>query len=136
MSYSMPRPAAHPGGAGQNVHPYANGVAALALAAAGTAAIGVSAFSASSEGGVWTIFVLGMGQALVFGLAGTLPLGYRVASAIALLAALTTAFVPHLLGVTPLGPVAAVALAAAGSLPMWAVAIWRLAVARRPLADA
>ncbi len=135
MSYSMPRPTAHPGGAARDVHPYANGIAALALAAMGAAVIGVSAFS-SSGGGVWAIFVLGMGQALVFGLAGTLPLGYRVASAIALLAALTTAFVPHLLGVTPLAPVAAVALAAAGSLPMWAVAIWRLAVARRSLAAA
>jgi len=85
----------------------------------------------SFEVGIGTLVVLGIGQSLVFWLAGSLPMGYRIASSATLLVALTAAFVPHLLGRTPMGPGTALAVAAVGSLPMWGVAIWRLAGARR-----
>lgn len=125
---------AHAGRWGAAVNPYANGIGALVLA--GTAVVGImtSAMTRSFIVGVATLFVLGMGQSLVFWSARSTPMNYRIASSIALLMAFAAAFLPRLLSVTPLRLGAALALAAVASLPMWAVAIWRLVGARREVA--
>lgn len=124
-------PSGHPGDSRATVGRYAHGIAALALAAAAATGIALCVTTPSFEVGIGTLVVLGIGQSVVFWLAGSLSRGYRIASSIALLVALTTAFVPHLLGRTPPGAGTALAVATAGSLPMWGVAIGRLAGARR-----
>lgn len=111
--------------------PYANGAGAALLAAAATASIIGCTTSSTTSSKAGVIGVLGGGQALVYVLAGSLSRGYRVASAVALLTALLTASIPGLLHATPVSTSAALMLAATGSLPMWAVAGWRLALARR-----
>lgn len=103
---------------------------------AGAAVLGIvaSAMTRSFIVGAATLFVLGMGQSLVFWSARSTPLNYRVMSSIALFMAFAAAFLPRLLSMTPLRLGAALALAAVASLPMWAVAIWRLIGARREVA--
>lgn len=103
---------------------------------AGAAVVGIvtSAMTRSFIVGVATLFVLGMGQSLVFWSARSAPMNYRLASSIALLMAFAAAFLPRLISMTPLRFGAALALAAVASLPMWAVAIWRLIGARREVA--
>jgi len=108
--------------------PRADGIASLALAAAGTCAILQSATSATSS--VWWILVLGVGQSLVFSLSASLPMRDRLASAAALLAVFAAAFVPGLIETTPLAAAPAVGLAVVGSSPMWALAAGRLLGAR------
>lgn len=123
-----------PGHAGTAVGPYAHGIAALVLAAAAAAGIALCVTTPSFEVGIGTLFALGMGQSLVFWSARSTPLNYRVMSSIALFMAFAAAFLPRLLSMTPLRLGAALALAAVASLPMWAVAIWRLIGARREVA--
>jgi len=122
------------GDQGARRSPYANGIASLVLAAAATAAIALTVTSATSEGAIWWIFVLGVGQSLVFWLATSLPMRYRVTAAITLLCALLAAYLPALLQATPLSAGPALAFAAIGSLPMWGVAVGRLVNAKRDIA--
>ena len=116
---------------GARTSPYANAIASLVLAATAVVAIALTVTSSTSAGAIWSIFVLGMGQALVFWLATSLPLRYRVASSIALLCALLAAHVPGLLQATPLSAAPALVVAVIGSLPMWGVAVGRLVNAKR-----
>lgn len=111
--------------------PYAHGVGAAVLAAVGAMSIMWCTTSTTLSNRLATIAILGVGQALVFWLASDLPFGYRAVSSVALLSAFLAAFVPGLFQATPVSTGAALTLAAAGSLPMWAVAVWRLALARQ-----
>jgi hypothetical protein len=119
------------GNQGAHLPPYANGIAQFVLAAISALAIGLTVTNPDSAGAIWWILVLGVGQALVFWLATSLPMRYRVTSAIALLCAFLAAYTPGLLQATPLSAGPAVALAVVGSLPMWGVAVERLVNARR-----
>jgi len=89
--------------------------------------------STNSSSDLATLAILGAGQVVVYQLANDandLPFRYRAVSSAALLSAYLAAFVPGLFQATPYSTSAALVFAAAGSLPMWAVAIWRLALAR------
>jgi hypothetical protein len=109
---------------------YASGVGTAALAAAGAMSIVWCTTSPTFASKILTIGVLGVGQSLVFGLTSNPPIRYRVASSVALLSIFLSAFVPGLLQTSSVSTATALALAAAGSLPMWAVAVWRFALAR------
>lgn len=123
------------GNQGARLSPYANGIASLALAATATAAIALTVTISTSEGAIWWILVLGVGQSLVFWLATSLPMRYRITSSIALLCAFLAAYTPGLLQATPLNAAPALALAVIGSLPMWGVAIGRLVNAKRNITN-
>ncbi|MCG7284806.1 hypothetical protein MHY85_02320 [Cellulomonas sp. ACRRI] len=119
----------------ERISPYVNGIASLVLAATAAVAIALTVLSSDSSGAIWWILILGVGQALVFWLAVSLPMSYRIAASVALLCAFMAAYVPGLLQATPLGAGPAVVLAVVGSIPMWCVAAVRLVNAKRDIAN-
>ncbi|NYI41218.1 hypothetical protein [Demequina lutea] len=123
--------AGHTGSRDLKYSPYANGVGAAVLAAVGAMSIIWCTTSTTFSHKFATLAILGAGQVVVYQLANDLLSRYRTVSSVALLSALLSAVVPGLFQTTPVSTGAALALAAAGSLPMWAVAVWRLALAHR-----
>jgi len=126
--------AGHTGTRGLKYSPYANGVGAAILATVGAMSIIWCTTSTSSLRQLVTLAILGTGQILVYQLANDavdLPFRYRAVTAVALLSTGWTAFAPGLFQMTPVSTGTALVLAAAGSSPMWAVAVWRLVLARR-----
>lgn len=119
------------GALSKHASPGVHAVATLLLAAVSVVLIVFTTTTMSSIAPTLTIVILGLGTAATMEFAPRLSLRSRVVSALALLSAGAGAFVPGLLSTErlDLGPALLVALG--GSLPMWAIAVWRLRKARR-----
>lgn len=118
------------GALSKHASPGVHAVATLLLAAVSVVLI-VFTTTMSSIAPTVTVVILGLGTAATMEFAPRLSLRSRVVSALALLSAGAGAFVPGLLSTErrDLGP--ALLVAVGGSLPMWAIAVWRLRKARR-----
>ena len=113
-------------------YPFLTPLGSPVLALSGACAISLRAWAPDEMAMVTMIGLFGLIHAVMLWTANELPLGYRLASAGALLCMFAAAVAPGLLGVAPTSAGAAVALAAGGSAPMWAVALkWGLAERRR-----
>lgn len=115
-------------------NPYVNPLATAVLALASSSFIFLNNWAPDSSQPVLAIALLGLGQAFVFWSAGEAPLRYRLVSVAAMLAVFVAALVPAAVSVTPASTGTAIALAAGGSLPVWALTLWRANIARKPSA--
>lgn len=110
-----------------------NAAATVVLAAVGAAFTAGILTSAESSAPIVMIGAVAALQALAFAYATELSLRYRILSALGLLVLFASAFVPGVIHEAPLTVVAALALSALGSMPIWAIAVWRVTLTRRAL---